>query len=1183
MRIYTTTFLVITVFLFSCTAKKENEKAIDKKISRELIGIVNTDSVAPPAITILADPKEVAFTKTVAKGNGLSISAGINYFTSYSPEQGAPLSRVIDFVFDKEGVVWLNGGTNLLKYDGVNFTSFGTKNGLPGMGIRSLAQDGKGNIWMARSSGLSKYDGLAFTNYDTLDVLKGNRYSIDLKNDHEGNLWFSVLGKGICKYDGSSFSVFSTKDGLPYDSIFINRIDKEGKLWLSCWNGGSGTFDGKTYKGFTKDDWTKGKTVQALFQDSKGNIWYWSSQNLLKKDDYRTYRINEGNMKFDDGIMKYDGQKTTTYTTRDGLPSNMINDITEDANGNIWFATEKGVSRYDGAHFTNYTSEHGLSHNKASKISTDPSGNIWVACLSGISKFNGTYLKQFTAEMGFNATDNGRVKFVNDSHGNLWFTVDGGIGKYDGHEFTYYIKQGFTISERYSSYGSILLAKDGSIWFGASSGGCYRFDGKIFLFYPEINTISNGILQDSKGVFWFCVGNSGVYKFDGKEYFHYSTAQGLSRNITGSVNIMGIAEDPSGNIWLGRRDGFSKYDGSQFTNYDFIKGLGNGNSSREIVSGKNGQILWASDSGLIKYDGRAITNYGKADGLADGTIGKIVEDTINKKIWVITSYGLSAINTTQIDAKTGKEMVENYNLQTGFPELSKVFIGLTIDKNGVLWLSALDKTLTRFDYGQLKKQQLPKLVINNVTLDNENVCWYNLRSSGSGNKINDSMAIVNELGMRFQKEVSAADLKEMSNRFAGIQFDSISRGNPIPFELKIPFRHNTIGFDFGVVDPANAGQVQYQFMLEGYDKTWSKLDNITKASFGNMNEGDYTFKVKARCANSRWIETDYTFTVLPPWYRTWWAYLMYVLVAGTAVFTFIRWRTKALQKEKILLEEKVNTRTIELNQSLENLKSTQSLLIQSEKMASLGELTAGIAHEIQNPLNFVNNFSEVNTELIKEIQDERRKTQDKRDEKLEDELLQDIVQNQEKINQHGKRAADIVKGMLQHSRASSGVKEPTDINALADEYLRLAYHGLRAKDKSFNATMKTDFDESIGNINIIPQDIGRVILNLINNAFYAVSEKHKAEDGKYEPTVSVSTKKDVSKVIISVKDNGNGIPQHIKDKIFQPFFTTKPTGQGTGLGLSLSYDIVKAHGGTIEVISTEGKGSNFLLTLPALE
>ena len=272
----------------------------------------------------------------------------------------------------------------------------------------------------------------------------------------------------------------------------------------------------------------------------------------------------------------------------------------------------------------------------------------------------------------------------------------------------------------------------------------------------------------------------------------------------------------------------------------------------------------------------------------------------------------------------------------------------------------------------------------------------------------------------------------------------------------------------------------------------------------------------------------------------------------------------------------------ELASALVSLKSTQSQLIQSEKMSSLGELTAGIAHEIQNPLNFVNNFSEVNKELLVDLKDEIKKGNIDEVNALAD----DVIANEEKINHHGRRADAIVKGMLQHSRSSSGVKEPTDINALADEYLRLAYHGLRAKDKSFNATMKTDYDDSIGNINIIPQDIGRVILNLITNAFYATNEKQKQALANYEPTVTVSTSRSLSfgegrgEVKISVKDNGNGIPQKVLDKIFQPFFTTKPTGQGTGLGLSLSYDIVKAHGGELKVETKEAAGSEFIINIP---
>ncbi|MBX9735240.1 MAG: hypothetical protein K2X37_14385 [Chitinophagaceae bacterium] len=309
-------------------------------------------------------------------------------------------------------------------------------------------------------------------------------------------------------------------------------------------------------------------------------------------------------------------------------------------------------------------------------------------------------------------------------------------------------------------------------------------------------------------------------------------------------------------------------------------------------------------------------------------------------------------------------------------------------------------------------------------------------------------------------------------------------------------------------------------------------------------------------------------------------------LAGFLLISIIQFRNNQ-QKQKA-------NRVLET--TLTELKSTQSQLIQSEKMASLGELTAGIAHEIQNPLNFVNNFSEVSREFIDELKQERVKEEGVRDKVLEEELLSDIDANLEKINHHGQRAASIVKGMLQHSRSSSATKELTDINALCDEYLRLAYHGLRAKDKSFNAAFKTEFDESIPKVNIVPQDMGRVVLNLINNAFFAVSQRQnvgtserepnddptiRRSDEEYTPMVIVSTRKKEDTIEITVSDNGTGIPNEIKEKIFQPFFTTKPTGQGTGLGLSLAYDIVtKAHGGKLTVESEQGRGTTFKIEIP---
>jgi len=292
-------------------------------------------------------------------------------------------------------------------------------------------------------------------------------------------------------------------------------------------------------------------------------------------------------------------------------------------------------------------------------------------------------------------------------------------------------------------------------------------------------------------------------------------------------------------------------------------------------------------------------------------------------------------------------------------------------------------------------------------------------------------------------------------------------------------------------------------------------------------------------------------------------------------------KQQLLARQNDELELQVTERTTELRQSLADLRSTQSQLIQSEKMASLGELTAGIAHEIQNPLNFVNNFSEVNREMLEELKAESEKPKAERDEQLESELINDLIANEGKINHHGKRADAIVKGMLEHSRSQSGQKEPVNINALADEYLRLAYHGLRAKDKTFNADLVTNFDANLPLVNIIPQDIGRVLLNLFNNAFYAVQQRQLTAVDDYKPAIEVTTRVNGQQAELTVKDNGIGIPDSIREKIMQPFFTTKPTGEGTGLGLSLSYDmVVKGHGGSIQVNSVDGEGSEFIVWLP---
>jgi signal transduction histidine kinase len=343
----------------------------------------------------------------------------------------------------------------------------------------------------------------------------------------------------------------------------------------------------------------------------------------------------------------------------------------------------------------------------------------------------------------------------------------------------------------------------------------------------------------------------------------------------------------------------------------------------------------------------------------------------------------------------------------------------------------------------------------------------------------------------FGKILSTSERDSLSGKFRSLRFDSVSPFYAVPLNLTLPFSFNHIGFDFVGVETRRPFLVRYQYKLEGYDKDWSPPDTKSTAEYGNLSAGEYTFFVKAQSSDGVWSEpVTYRFKVLPPWYLSWPAYIFY----GSLLF-LILYLTDRVQRRRLIARERERTMQRELEQakkiekSYHELKIAQAQLIQSERMASLGELAAGIAHEIQNPLNFVNNFSEVSVDLVKEMNEEI----DKGNTEEVKEITADLIQNLGIISQHGKRASSIVKGMLEHSRTSKGEKRPVDINALADEFLRLSYHGLRVRDKSFNANFRLEADESLPRVNVVPQDMGRVLLNLINNAFYACAERNRGE------------------------------------------------------------------------------------------
>jgi signal transduction histidine kinase len=417
-------------------------------------------------------------------------------------------------------------------------------------------------------------------------------------------------------------------------------------------------------------------------------------------------------------------------------------------------------------------------------------------------------------------------------------------------------------------------------------------------------------------------------------------------------------------------------------------------------------------------------------------------------------------------------------------------------------------------------------------------------------------------------------------------------GAPEIVEVTLPYRQNSLRFEFALASYINPGANQFQTMLEGFDDDWSAWTRENKRDYTNLPEGQYHFKVKARNAYEQESpEAVYTFVILPPWYRSWWAYGLYLIFGGFLVFGLIWTRTRQLQVRSRELEETVHERTVQIEEqkqqlvnNLKELENAQERLVTQSKLAALGALTAGIAHEIKNPLNFVNNFAELTVELTNELCQEFSKQAEhlQSDSRAEmSDLLQTLQQNATKIKEHGKRADSIVRSMLQHSRGKSGERQPTDINAMLEEDFNLAYHGMRAQDSTFQIQVEKDLDASIGKVEVVPQEISRVFLNIISNGCYEANKKRMEQNGTTSPALILRTRNLGDQFEVRIRDNGRGIPVALRHKIFTPFFTTKPAGQGTGLGLSISYDIiVLQHNGQIDFETEEGKYTEFVIRLP---
>lgn len=1205
--------------LFSCTEKKNPDLiaitqhvapiALHKSLLSDLATTnkptqVFIDKVPSPKTELLVEPaiKNSASLAThlfLDSLTGLPVSEdaqGKGLFSTYTTDEGLALDQIYCSYKDKNGNLWFGtSGGGVSKYDGKTFTNYTKLQGLANNVVWSILEDKNGNLWFGTDgSGVSKYDGKVFTNYSVIQGL-ANDVVFSIKEDKKGNLWFGTLKGGVSKYDGKTFTNYSTEQGLPNNAVRDIIEDNDGTMWFGTLGGGLSRFDGKHFTTYTTADGLSNDTIRSIHQDKKGRIWL----------------ATDGG-----GLCEYDGSKFICYTTMQGLASNKVWTVTEDNKGNIWAGTNGGgASKFDGQRFTNYTTLQGLVNNNVRCITEDERGNIWFGTFGGgVCKFEGKSFSNYTKAQGL--PNNVVYSITEDNSGNLWLgTFGAGVCRYDRKSFTCYnTAQGLINNLIYCT------AKDskGNLWLGTFEGGVIKSDGKRFSNYTTEQGLANNVVfcikEDRSGNLWFGTSGGGVSKFDGKSFTNFTKDQGLPDN-----EVFCITEDKKGNLWFGTSGaGICRFDGKSLTNFSVDQGLAD-NMVWAITEDNDGNIWVGTQQGLSVMPQKKadmlqqivgndtmlaeplFQSFTNKDGLPDNFITQVVQGD-DQKLYIGTNLGIcelipgAAANAPEKQWHAGRI----FNSHTGYPvkDVNAGSGAMFKDSRGIIWIgTGSDKTgLVRFDPKAeiTNSDKPPVVVIQSIKINQESPIWNDLDTTFTVQAVkamHTAPNIAEEINA-FGRPLTDAERNTDREKFGDISFRGIRSWYPIPENLVLPYDKNSISFDFNAIETGKNHLVKYQYMLVGYDKDWNPAGDKSTATFGNIYEGSYTFKVRAQSPEGLWSQPlSYTFRVLPPWWRTWWMYVLYAVIIGSAIVFIFRWNTKRIIYQKNVLERKVALATTQIREEKENveaqkkivedtlkvLESAQAQLIQAEKMASLGELTAGIAHEIQNPLNFVTNFSDINKELIDEQIEELKAG------RIEDAIAiaDDIKQNEAKINQHGKRADAIVKGMLQHSRTNPGAQEPVAINKFADEYLRISYHGLRAKDKEFNVTIKTEFDDTIGSVNMVPQDIGRVLLNLFNNAFFAVKQRQKnTGDATYEPTIVVATKKQPGKTEIIISDNGTGIPAGIVDKIFQPFFTTKSSGEGTGLGLSLSYDIIKAHGGEIKVKSKEGEGTEFIIQLP---
>jgi len=1091
---------------------------------------------------------------------------------------------------------------------------FGAPEGLQGDIVTCLFKDRDGFLWVSTNLGIYRFDG-----ENLLVYIPGpfSVYVVNMLQDNAGRIWMTLLDNTIQILDPASGLLKKAGKSLGVNGSNAVRIvkDKKQRIWMTTSYGGIDIIDPKTSRVQSLDN-THGladTTAYALAVDKDQNIWISTKNGGLNMVDLRNKKISylnssnglksnvQGALFCDKDDRIWMGQIGGTISVLDlpkktiqiidaaEFPKTAVFGISQDNKGRIWVRKNNdGLAIVDPQQglIKQIRERNGLAFNFVTSIVHDNQEQNWIGTVSGFNMIGDD--RTILRSIGQGPT----TTLTEDRLGIIWRGTNTGAIIIDRKNNTSrHLNAGHGIG---NDTIETIREIDGKLLICTNSGLDIIDSSRKTV--THLNTknglngnLVNAVTIDNKGRIWIGETADGIDIYDPKSHLvkHFGKDNGL-----GGKNVDDITKDGQGRVWVAlHRGGIAEIDPETFT-IQFL----NGNPAINDVVGKSllvddrGNIWVGTDKGafVANLKNKTLTSISTPQGLISENITDLLQH--DNHVYASTNKGVSVITLPEGGIAANKHLkIESYGAayrivkkNTGF------FLTDMVAKDGFYWWG--DEGITEL---KLTKQDTLRLTafITGMNIMSEPTHFIDQQRF----ETNRSDTLWGAGDVHYLKGQKPENTGYETPR--GVQWSAISGPHQMPVDLHLAYDQNFLQFQYGSLDLSRNESASYKYVLIGADKQWSETttDPYSKNYF-NLKAGRYTFEVSRLNRNGLWSKpAQLSFTITPPWWLTWWAWILYALLLFGTIYLFAYYRSLQLIKEKRVLEYEVHRRTEQvmsqkeeieaqrddLEQAVKELKLMQSQLVQSEKLASLGELTAGIAHEIQNPLNFVNNFAEVSIELVNELKEEHDK--EAREPELENEILTNLEQNLQKINLHGKRADGIVKNMLQHSRNNSSERYLTDINALADEYMRLSYHGLRAKDKNFNSAMTTHFDSSLPKINIVPQDIGRVLLNLYNNAFYAVTHKKKTAGPDYKPEISVTTYSKNNQVVITVRDNGNGIPENIKDKIMQPFFTTKPTGEGTGLGLSLSYDmVVKGHGGIINIESVEGEFTEFTVQLPVL-